>query len=176
MPKKVRLPGEGFSPPVRGLKPGTHPFLALLPEALESPAMRFIGTDRFPGPEVIQGAKVCLVPENGFCWVDVTVPCIVLSLAYYQTGSDLDLYLDLLHEVTHIRQILEGRDVWDENYPYHRRPTEIEGYAVAVSEGRRLGLTEKAIRDHLNNPWMTPSQVTELLAGVNVFLRESNPF
>ncbi len=89
---------------------------------------------------------------------------------HYQTGSDLDLYLDLLHEVTHIRQILEGQDVWNEAFPYHRRPTEIEGFAVAVSECRRLGLNDKEIREHLTNPWMTESEVKELLVGVNAFL------
>jgi hypothetical protein len=155
---------------VRGLALGTHPFLSLLPGALESPAVRLIGTDRIPGLTVIEKARVCLVSKNGFCWVDETIPCIVLSMAYYQAGSDLDLYLDLLHEVTHIRQILEGRDVWDDAFLYHRRPTEIEGYAVAVFECRRLGLDEKDIRDHLANPWMTPKQVTELLASVNAFL------
>ncbi len=132
--------------------------------------MRIIGTDRFPAGVVVQGAKVCLVPEEGFCWVDETVPCIVLSLDYYQTGSDLDLYLDLLHELTHIRQLLEGGDIWDENYPYHLRPSEIEGYAVAVFECLRLGLDENAIREHVTNPWMTASQVTELMAGIKVFL------
>ena len=172
MNKVKRLKEKGFSPPVRGLKPGNHPFLTILPGALKSPAITLIGTDRFPGPAVMQGAMVCLTPQEGFCWVDETVPCVVLSMDHYQTGSDLDLYLDLLHEVTHIRQILEGRDVWDEAFPYHRRPTEIEGFAVAVAECRRLGLNEKEIREHLTNPWMTESEVKELLLGVNAFLAE----
>lgn len=166
-------PGPGplpFPQPCRGLPDGLHPFLALLPEGLSSPALRLVGTDRIPGPEVIRGARVRIVAERGFCWVDETTPCIVLTRSYYESGDALDLYLDLLHEATHLRQLLEGRDVWDESFPYHRRPTEIEGYAIAVAEGRRLGLDAKAIRDHVTNPWMTPAQVTELLAAIDEFL------
>lgn len=166
------MPEKGFPLPVRGLLPGMHPFLVLLPGALESPAVSLVGSARFPGSEVISNAKVLLTPKRGFCWVDESVPCIVLTMEHYLTGSDLDLYLDLLHEVTHIRQILEERDVWDEAYAYHRRPTEIEGYAVAVSECRRLGLDEKGVRDHLSNPWMTDAEVGELLTSVDAFLGE----
>lgn len=159
-----------FPQPCRGLPDGLHPFLALLPEVLSSPALRLVGTDRIPGHEVIRSARVRIVAERGFCWVDETTPCIVLTRPYYESGDALDLYLDLLHEATHLRQLLEGRDVWDESFPYHRRPTEIEGYAVAVAEGRRLGLDAKAIRAHVTNPWMTPAQVTELLAAIDDFL------
>ncbi len=166
-------PGPGplpFPQLCRSLPDGLHPFLALLPEALSSPALRLVGTDRFPGPEVIQRARVRIVAERGFCWVDETTPCIVLTRSYYAGGDALDLYLDLLHEAAHLRQLMEGRDVWDESLPYHRRPTEIEGYAVAVAEGRRLGLDAKAIRAHVTNPWMTPAQVNELLAAIDDFL------
>ena len=178
-PTRERLeaarPRNGFFPPQRGLEAGYHPFLALLPGALESPALRLVGTDRFPGRMVLQTANVCLVSTQGYCWVDETVPCIILTQSYYETGSDFDLYLDLLHEATHIRQVLEGRDVWDQTCPYHKRPTEIEGYAVAVSECRRLGVSEKDIIAHLSNPWLTDAQVAELLAGIDVFLAGHGP-
>jgi hypothetical protein len=32
------------------------------------------------------------------------------------------------------------------------RPTEIEGYAVAIEEGRRLGMSSEDISDHLATP------------------------
>ncbi|MBP7635072.1 hypothetical protein KBA41_12955 [Candidatus Ozemobacteraceae bacterium] len=163
---------NGFSPPVRGLGAGIHPFLAILPGALGCPALDLIGSDRIPGAKVLESARVSLVAKKGYCWIDDEAPCIVLTLEHYTSGSDLDLYLDLLHEATHIRQVMEGRDVWDETVPYHRRLTEIEGYAVAVSECRRLGLDPREIRAHCANPWMTSSQVTELLAGIDAFMAE----
>jgi len=167
-------PGEiNFARPFRGLGLGEHRFLTLLPVALDSPAVRLIETNAFPVSFLMKRARIWLLAKEGFCWIDETVPCIVLTQHYYQNGNDLDLYLDLLHELTHIRQIFEGRDVWEEKIPYHRRPTEIEGYAVAVAEGRRLGMDELAIIKHLSNPWMTTDQVAELLKSVNNFLAES---
>ncbi len=154
----------------RGLGAGEHPFLHVLPDALVSPAFSLICSAGLSSLSLAQKTIVRIVPEDGFCWVDDTVPCIVLAQSYYETGTDLDLYLDLLHELTHVRQVLEGIDVWDERYPYHRRPTEIEGYAVAVSEGMRLGLTRRELIEHLNNPWMTAEQVSELYEQVIAFL------
>lgn len=174
-PERTRPAPARFALPVRGLEPGFHPFLTLLPKALESPALPLIGTHRFPAREVMRAARVQVIAVEGYCWIDDARPCIVLTRTYYQQGSDLDLYLDLLHEVTHLRQLLEGRDLWDDNLPYHRRPTEIEGYAVAVAEMRRLGLDGEAIRQHLTNPWMTTAQVTELIALIDVFLGSRSP-
>lgn len=161
-----------FPHPKRGFDCGEHPFLQILPDALESPAFALICSANVSSLELVQRTVVRIVPEEGFCWVDDAVPCIVLARPYYETGSDLDLYLDLLHELTHVRQVLEGIDVWDERYPYHRRPTEIEGYAVAVSEARRLGLTRREIIEHLTNPWMTAHQVSELYEQIMQYLRE----
>ncbi|MFZ2957737.1 MAG: hypothetical protein WA705_12690 [Candidatus Ozemobacteraceae bacterium] len=170
MSKGSRAEKGDFPRLVLGLGIGDHLFRDLLPMALESPAFRLIETPAFSRITLVQTAKVRIVPEEGFCWIDETVPCIVLTQSYYETGSDLDLYLDLLHELVHIRQLLEGRDVWDENYSYHQRPTEIEGYAIAVAEGQRLGLKAHEILEHLSNPWMTPEQVSELFNLVLDFL------
>ncbi len=155
---------------MRGLPAGTHRLLALLPGALESPALGLVGCPAFPGRAVIEGALVRVSPEAGYCWIDETVPLVVLTVTHYREGSDLDLHLDLLHEATHLRHLLEGRDVWDERFPYHRRPTEIEGYATAVFEARRLGLDEAGVRAHLANPWMTPEEVDELYAAIDGYL------
>ena len=50
------------------------------------------------------------------------------------------------------------------------RPTEIEGYAVAVEEGLRLGMIEPEIIDHISNPWMTHAEVTRLRKNIEDFL------
>jgi hypothetical protein len=170
MSTKVQPGFSGFPPPVRGLPLGDHPFLEILPGSMTSPALNLVGTPRFPGHSVLETARVRVVPSTGYCWIDETVPIIVLTQTYYRNGNDLDLYLDLLHEVTHLRQLMEGRNIWDESIPYHQRPTEIEGFAVAVAEGRRLGLDENAILEHLSNPWMSAREVGELLYLVDAFL------
>jgi len=164
----LRLPE--YAVVVRGLAPGMHEYLELLPQIAASPALLRVAPDPAPRDRLLRDARVRLESMRGYCWIDDDVPCIVLSRDYYRDGGDLDLYLDLLHELVHLRQVAEGRDVWDESLPYVDRPTEIEGYAVAVEEGRRLGMTEADLVRHLSNPWMTEADVVRLVANVAALL------
>ena len=149
---------------------GEHPYLALLPRAVESPAMSRIASRHTSIDSLLRGARVRIQTGRGFVWVDDETPAIVLIERYYRDGHPRDLYLDLLHELTHLRQAAEGHVLWNEDIEYVDRPTEIEGYAVAVEEGRRLGMNENEIVLHLSNPWMTASEVTRLRANVEQFL------
>ena len=119
---------------------------------------------------LLESACVQIRGGRGYAFVDVEIPCIVVSEWYFREGDERDLYLDLLHELTHLRQLEEGLDVWDERFEYVERPTEIEGYAVAIEEGRRLGMTDEDVVLHLSNPWMTEKEVHRLLGYVDQFL------
>ncbi|MBI5496894.1 MAG: hypothetical protein HY904_17905 [Deltaproteobacteria bacterium] len=154
----------------RSLPEGLHPYAALLPHVLQSPALRRITPSAEAARTLVAGARVAVQAGRGYAYVDVNVPCIVLSEWYYRGGSGLDLYLDLLHELTHLRQLSEGADLWDERFAYVDRPTEIEGYAVAVEEGRRLGMTPVMVQRHLSNPWMTAEDVVRLVAHIDRLL------
>ncbi len=154
----------------RSLSPGNHPYLAILPRVARSPALKRICSDPEARARLLEGAWVQIRGGRGYAFVDVEVPCIVVSEWYYREGEACDLYLDLLHELTHLRQLGEGLDLWDERFDYVERPTEIEGYAVAIEEGRRLGMTDEDVIRHLSNPWMTEKDVHRLLGHVNAFL------
>jgi hypothetical protein len=80
----------------------------------------------------------------------------------------------MAHELTHLRQFHEGRELWDHSLHYVDRPTEIEGYAVAVEEGLRLGLTEDQIMKHLSNPWLSAAEVARLRSNIERFLANGN--
>jgi hypothetical protein len=158
---------------VRSLESGTHPYRSLLPRFEESPAARRIETADFPINALLDSARVRIKPHKGYCFVDVLIPAIVLSEYYYAHANPLDLYLDLAHELTHLRQHAEGRNIWDHSQHYVDRITEIEGYAVAIEEGRRLGMTEEDVIQHLSNPWMEDGEVARLLQNIEDFLNNS---
>ncbi|MDR1727083.1 MAG: hypothetical protein LBT74_04015 [Acidobacteriota bacterium] len=159
---------------VRSLGKGVHPYRELLPRFEESPAARRVATAAFPIGALLDAARVEIAGGEGFCFVDVEdpdAPSIILFESYYRDGNPLDLYMDLAHELTHLRQHAEGRDLWDRELHYVDRPTEVEGYAVAVEEGLRLGMTEEQVVKHLSNPWLSPAEVARLRRNIDAFLR-----
>lgn len=151
----------------RDLPPGLYPYLDLLPGVFESPALARITPDPARARRLVETARVRVKEARGFAYIDVDEPCIVLATSYLAKGQDSDLYLDLLHELTHLRQLEEGFCLWDDRFTYVNRPTEVEGYAVAIGEGRRLGMTEEDVVNHLSSPWLTEDEVAVLKAHVD---------
>ena len=156
----------------RTLGCGIHPYRLFLPRFEESPVVRRIETATIPLSSLLDDARVKIKKGEGFCYVDVKIPAIVLIENYYIRGNALDLYLDLAHELTHLRQLAEGRNIWDHSLHYVDRPTEIEGFAIAVEEGLRLGMTEEQVIQHLSNPWLSDDEVDRLRKNINRFLAE----
>jgi hypothetical protein len=165
---KIELPEYALV--IRTLGCGVHPYRDLLPHLEKSPVSRRIASPATPLGPLMDGARVRIKTGEGYCFVDVKVPQIVLFQEYYQQANPLDLYLDLAHELTHLRQLAEGHNLWDHSLHYVDRPTEIEGYAVAVEEGIRLGMTEAQIMQHLSNPWLNSSEVARLRKNIEQFL------
>jgi hypothetical protein len=159
---------------IRGLDPGLHPYRSLLPRLEDSPAARRIETPSMPMGQLMDAARVLITNHEGFCFVDITIPAIILSEYYYAQGKDIDLYLDMAHELLHLRQLAEGKELWDHDLHYVDRPTEVEGYAVAVEEGLRLGMTEDQIIKHLSNPWLSTAEVARLRRNIDQFLTNGN--
>lgn len=167
------MPAENLPPFAvvnRAVGWGTHAYLEVLPGAAQSPALGRIVRDADAQAALLRDAKVRVLPIPGYAFIDVRRPCINLSWLYLKTGRGLDLYLDLLHELTHLRQLGEGAELWDRKFAYVDRPTEIEAYAVAVEEGLRLGMGEGEILEHLHNPWMTLASAARLRKSVDGFL------
>jgi hypothetical protein len=135
-----------------------------------SPAIAHVAADAVTRSALLASARVLVCGDRGYAFVDVEAPRIVISERYYATGHDLDLYLDLLHELTHVRQLGEGFDLWDDRVEYVERPTEVEAYAVAVAEGRRLGMSRAEVLAHLSNHWMSSAQVLRLFEHIDRFL------
>ncbi len=159
---------------VRTLGRGVHPYRTLVPRLEDSPVARRIGSAATPLGPLMDSARVRIKTGEGYCFVDVKAPAIVLFEEYYRRANSLDLYLDMTHELTHLRQLAEGKDLWDHSLQYVDRPTEIEAYAVAVEEGLRLGMTEDQVIQHLSNPWLSDTDVARLRRNIDKFLRNGS--
>lgn len=91
-----------------------------------------------------------------------------VSAEYLNKGDIIDIYLDIIHELTHVKQFMEGIELFDNRYNYVDRPTEIEAFRNAVEEARRLCLSDLRICEYLKTEWMTDDDLLFLAKTLNV--------
>lgn len=118
--------------------------------------------------EVLRNLKIEFTWIGGYMWVNGVNGHIMASARYLNDGDRVDVYLDLIHELVHIRQFMSGVELFDSNYSYTERPTEIEAYRHAVKEARRLGLSDSRICLYLKTEWMSEKDLKRLAATLNV--------
>ncbi|MCK4953467.1 hypothetical protein KAS14_06765 [Candidatus Bathyarchaeota archaeon] len=93
---------------------------------------------------------------------------LVVNLRYLKNGDRVDIYLDIIHELVHIKQFMEGKQLFDSKYSYIERPTEIEAYRYVVKEARRVGLNDERICEHLKVEWISYDSFKQLAKTLNV--------
>ena len=93
---------------------------------------------------------------------------LFVSSDYLKNGDSVGIYLDVIHELVHVRQFREGKELFDETYDYSDRPTELEAYRIAVKEARRLGMTYDEIFEYLKVTWLDEGEVRRLAKNVGV--------
>ncbi len=93
---------------------------------------------------------------------------LVVSTHYLRTGNRRDIYLDVVHELVHVRQFREGKQLFPEGFNYPDAPTEIEAYKICIAEGRRLGMTDRELFVYLKVEWMDEGDLRRLARNVGV--------
>lgn len=119
---------------------------------------------------VLSKLKVEVFPRKGFMGVSDEDGHIFASKYYIHEGDIWSVYLDTVHELVHVRQFFEGKNLFDPAFSYVERPTEIEAYRLGVIEARRIGLSEQEIFDYLEVPWITKADHVRLATTCNVLM------
>lgn len=137
----------------------------------------FKGFDKVEAVRGIFGKKTtevlsCLSVEfswfSGYMYVDGGDGHLVISRNYLSSGDRLDIYLDLVHELCHVKQFMDGKELFDPRYDYVDRPTEIEAYRYTVKEARRLGMSEERISCYLRTEWINDEAFMRLTKSVDL--------
>ncbi|HXW36490.1 MAG TPA: hypothetical protein VEJ36_01105 [Nitrososphaerales archaeon] len=131
-------------------------------------------TDYFKGFERVQalrelfGAETASVLKKlrvefysaryGYMGVNDEDGHILISLHHLQTSDFKVLYLDIVHELFHIKQHMQGKKLFLDDYEYVDSPIEIDAYKFTVKEARRIGMTTKEIIDYLKVEWVDEKQ------------------
>ena len=118
--------------------------------------------------EVLRSLKVQFISFGGYMGVSNYDGHITVNTQYLNNGDKDDIYLDVIHELVHVKQFMEGKELFDTQYGYSERPTEIEAYRLAVEEARRLGLSDDRICEYLKTEWMSDESLKQLAKALNV--------
>jgi hypothetical protein len=161
----------------RDLKPGQYRLVEVFADILTCDVLHAIFDDTAEIDRIVECTKVHVVDRPNEMYVDDDDGSITIGLAHLRLASDEFLYLDIIHELCHVKQHLQGRELYDPRKAYVDRETEIEAYQLTVREARRIGLNEDAICNYLSVAWITPEEHKRLICrlGVAGSTREVEP-
>jgi len=134
----------------------------------DSPAMIELVKDPEERKLVLNETIVELVDSEGYMYVEQSDGRLVVGTQYLGQASEQFLYLDVIHELVHVRQFRDGANLYDSRFSYVDRPTEIEAYKLTVKEARRLGMSDSEIADYLLVDWITRKERDKLARRLGV--------
>jgi len=118
--------------------------------------------------EVLKNLKIEFSGRRGYMGVSNIDGHLIVSAEYLNNGDIVDIYLDVIHELTHVKQFMDGKDLFDRRYNYVTNPTEVEAHRNAVEEARRLGLSDERICNYLQTEWISDEDLMILAKALNV--------
>ncbi len=123
--------------------------------------------------DVLSNLKVEFTEETRYMRVSDADGHLLVNPNYLRIGDTVDIYLDVIHELVHVRQFMDGRALFDENCHYVDRDTEVEAYRAAVKEARILGLSDERICGYLRSELLNDDDLVRLAKTLNVNLKTS---
>jgi len=152
---------------VRSVKIQTYPFMDYFKGFEKVDAVRLVFGEKTV--DVLGSLRVEFISSRwAYMGVSDSDGHLLVGANYLKNGDIIDIYLDVIHELVHVRQFMEGKKLFEERYNYVERPTEVEAYRHTVEEARRLGLTDKRICLYLKTEWMSDEDFKRLASTLNV--------
>jgi hypothetical protein len=190
MPRRATKPAE--LPPVpkgfrvrRDLPVGRHPLLAAFPGLDRLPLAPRLEPDSAKRERLFEDTCIEVVDEDMWMyvapwdlppgakgrWRPVVSPgsdCIVVGASHLRESSELMLFMDIYHELAHVRQRHGGANLWEPGVSYVKRWTEVEAYRLVVDAAREYGVSDSFLREYLKVEWISASEHRELLHELGV--------
>lgn len=116
--------------------------------------------------QILKKQRVRVSRKNWIFWVNHKKHEITIYKGYLKRCQKRILYLDCIHELVHMKQMHDGRDLWDKRFVYVDRPTEIEAYIIAAKEAKRIGMNRKQIARYLRVSWASKEENNRLIRNV----------
>jgi hypothetical protein len=88
---------------------------------------------------------------------------LLISAYHLRTADQAIIYLDVVHELHHVKQFMDGKELFLSDFEYVDSPIEIEAYLGTVEEARRIGFSDDQIVEYLKIEWITDDQMKRLV-------------
>ena len=150
----------------RSLPLGKHMLTDLCDGIGRLPVMKRILGKRYRS--ILRNQKIRISRTKMYAYIDDKDGTIVIGQGYLRKGRQEYLCLDMIHELVHIRQFHDGKDLFDRRFRYSERPTEIEAYRVAAAEAKKMGMRGRELREYLVVDWITKDEFAKLLKEIGV--------
>jgi len=118
--------------------------------------------------EVSEATDINIIDAPHYMNVNNENGTINVGLGHLRNSDDEVLYLDIIHELCHVRQQREGAVLYRRDIPYVDWPTEIEAYEITVKVARRMGMTDREIENYLYVEWASPQDNAKMAKRLKV--------
>lgn len=121
--------------------------------------------------KIMKHLKLRIERNDSGLWLDRATGTICIGSRHLTSAKSDFLYLDVIHVLVHVRQFLEGKELYDQAFEYVDRPTELEAYRTTVAEARRVGMDEDEILKYLRMDAVDDSELGKLMEKIGVKVR-----
>lgn len=146
------------------LRLGTYKLMNVVDGLENSVALNRIYRSGLEG--VMNTTLVDVVSKPWQIWVDRESKRIRVNKDYLSETDSGTLYLDFVHEMVHLWQIDEGKNIFDQSVSYVDKPTEIEAYRYTIEDAKQIGFNTRDIIDYLNVRWINNEEHQRLVKAV----------
>ena len=157
----------------RDIKPGTYSLDEIFDGLKHLPVLMEVFKTKNELDDVFSKTNVIVEEKDHYMFVKNDDGTIVIGYDHLKNSDSKILYLDIVHELVHVKQQRSGLDLYDKLYSYVDRPTEIEAYEVAVKEAKQLGMSDEEIVNYLFVEWITPQEHKRLASHVGLDIRNT---
>ena len=147
---------------------GEFPLSHIFSGLEDSEVVQSLFGGRASAAEILRNLRVKLDDSAEYMYVNDANGNIVVRGEYLRSASERLLYLDMIHELVHVKQYREGRELFDSRFSYVERPTELEAYRITLDEARKIGMTEEEIEDYLYVEWISKKEHKKLAKTLGV--------
>lgn len=88
---------------------------------------------------------------------------LLISTHHLKNSPTEVLYLDVVHELFHVRQFMDGEKLFRTEFEYMDSPVEVAAYKFTVKEARRIGMQTEEIIEYLKVEWVDEEQHARLV-------------